>query len=149
MFWIILIVAVVAIFIYIKNDIEKDAQRKKTEAKNAEKAKERELELFEAKANKVYMNSISDIYDDMSVKQLEQIHSLLTTMHYNDYNVGEDGFSKQTCSSYYDAKEDLLRIVGHNRWKRLLKNGEIQQGDHIINATKDMNYVYNLLNYRR
>lgn len=150
MFWLILIIVVIIIVFYIINSQKKfkEEQERKQKAEAEKARKKREQEIFEAKAKKVYMNGLSEIYDDLPEQQLEKIHSLLTVMHYNDYDVGEDGFTKQTCNAYYEAKEELLQIVGHNRWKRLVRNGKIERSDY-LNATEDMNYVYRLLHYRR
>lgn len=146
MFWIILIIVVIAIFVYIKKDIEKDEQRKKNEAEKARKEKEKVL--FLEKRKKIYQSSLSSIYDDLPDEQLKTIYSLLNIMCNNDYDVAEDGFTKQTCEAYYDAKEALLLIVGHNRWKWLLSNGKIEWIGCMM-PVEDLNYVYRLLNYRR
>lgn len=142
----LLIVTSPVIIYFIGVIVKESKAEKKYELLRKEKAEEkRRKEEVNRKRNQDYLAHMSSVYNNYSTQELQKIYKLLRTMHYNEYQVGEDGFSHNNTNLYFEAKYQLCDILGYPK--------DIYRGGHPfanyqIFATLDMNYVYRLLQTR-
>ena len=146
------IVVVIGIGIYLYKKWDKE-QREEAMRIALENKKKKEMEAAHKKrCIQIHDSNLPRIYDKYSVSDLQRIFNLLRTMHYS----GPDDWDDleqwiRLPDSYYDAQDELNRILRGAKWKELNGKGNIYYCDHVPERTvyRDMNYVYRLIEKRK